>query len=197
MRLLSLARRLYSARPIAFKHIIGYQHPSFFCARPEIRRHFFGAFRQPFVRHCYTIPPKLPFFSSGNSTGYEIINFDKCGDKLRQQSHVGVREFVEIVQKASDFGSRDEAMSFLDQCGVKPNQDLVFLVIWELRDQWKLAYLLFKWGEKCKCLDENTWCLMIWILGNHGKFSTAWSLIRHLLQMSTNIQEAVLVMIDR
>lgn len=116
---------------------------------------------------------------------------------MREKDHVGVREFVGIVQKASDFGSADEAMSFLDECGVKPNQNLVFLVIWELRDQWKLAYLIFKWGENCKCLDENTWCLMIWILGNHGKFSTAWSLLRVLVQMSTNIQEPVLIMIDR
>ncbi|XP_015070558.1 pentatricopeptide repeat-containing protein At1g80880, mitochondrial [Solanum pennellii] len=197
MRLLSIARRLYSARPIAFKHIIGYQHPSLFAARPEIRRHFFVAFRQPSVRHCSTIPPKLPFFSSGNSTSYEIINFDKCVNTLREKYHIGVNEFVGIVQKASNFGSGDEAILFLDEYGVKPNQELVFLVIWELRDQWKLAYLVFKWGEKCKCLDENTWCLMIWILGNHSKFSTAWSLIRDLLQMSTDIQQAVLIMIDR
>lgn len=197
MRLLSLARRLYSARPVAFNYKIGYQHPSLFFALQESRRHFFGAFRQPFVRHSSTLPPKPPFFSSGSFTSYEIIDFDKCVDTLRERSHIDVREFVGIVQKASDFGSGDEAMLFLDECGVNPNQDLVFLVIWELRDQWKLASLLFKWGEKCKCLDENTRCLMIWILGNHGKFSTAWSLIRDLLQMSTNIQEAVLIMIDR
>ncbi|KAH0687384.1 hypothetical protein KY284_017937 [Solanum tuberosum] len=197
MRLLSLARRLYSARPIAFKHIIAYQHPSLFAAQPELSCSFSVAFRQPSVRHCSTIPPNLPFFSSGNSTSYEIINFDKCVDTLREKYHDGVNEFVGIAQKASDFGSGDEAILFLDECGVKPNQELIFLVIWELRDQWKLVYLLFKWGEKCKCLEENTWCLMIWILGNHSKFSTAWSLIRDLLQMSTDIQEAVLIMIDR
>ncbi|MCD9560559.1 hypothetical protein HAX54_019258 [Datura stramonium] len=197
MRLLSLARRLYSARHFAFNHKIGYQHTLLFFALPESRLHFFGAFRQPFVRHCSTLPPKPPFFSSGNFTSYEIIDFDKCVDTLRERSHIDVREFVGIVQKASDFGSGDEAMLFLDECGFKPNQDLVFLVIWELRDQWKLSYFLFKWGEKCKCLHENTRCLMIWILGNHAKFSTAWSLIRDLLQMSTNIEQAVLIMIDR
>ncbi|CAN4088595.1 unnamed protein product [Withania somnifera] len=197
MRLLSLARRLYGARPVTSKHIIGYQHSSLFAAQPELRQHFFVAFHQPSVRHFTTIPPKFPFFSSGNSASYEIIKFDKCVDTLREKCRFDVSEFVEIVQKASDFGSGAEAMLFLDECGVKPNQDLVFLVIWELRDQWKSAYFLFKWGEKCKCLDKNMWCLMIWILGNQGKFSTAWFLIRDLLQMSTNIQDAVLVMIDR
>lgn len=197
MRLLSLARRLYNVRPVAFKHIISYQHPLLFFAQPKSRRHFFVTFHQASVRHCSTIPPKLPFSSSGNSTSYEIINFDKCVNTLREKSHFDVSELVGIVQKASDFGSGDEVMLFLDECGVKPNQDLVLLVIWELRDQWKLAYLLFKWGEKCKCLAGNTWCLMIWILGNHGKFSTAWSLIRDLLQMSTSIHEAALIMIDR
>ncbi|OIT05118.1 PREDICTED: pentatricopeptide repeat-containing protein At1g80880, mitochondrial [Nicotiana attenuata] len=200
MRLLCLARRLYNPRRLASKHIIGSiapQPPSLFAPKPELKRHFFGAFRQPFVRTCHTTPAKPPFFSSGNSTCYEIINFDNYVDTLREKSQLDVSQFVGIIQKANDFGSGDEAMLFLDECCVKPNKDLVFLVIWELRDQWKLAYLLFKWGEKCKCLEENTWCLMIWILGNHGKFSTAWSLIRDLLQMSTNIQEAVLVMIDR
>ncbi|XP_060205276.1 pentatricopeptide repeat-containing protein At1g80880, mitochondrial [Lycium barbarum] len=197
MRLLSLARRLYNARPLTFKHIIGYQHPSLFSARQVLTCHFFDAFRQTSARHCSTIPPKPPFFSYSNSTSYGIINFDKCVDILREKTHIDVHEFVGIVQKANDFGSGDEAMLFLDECGVKPNQDLVFLVIWEWREQWKLAFLLFKWGEKCNCLDENTWCLMIWILGNHGKFSTAWSLIRDLIQMSTNIQEMVLIMIDR
>ncbi|KAM3380561.1 pentatricopeptide repeat-containing protein, mitochondrial [Capsicum galapagoense] len=197
MRLLSLARKLYSAHPVTIKHIISYQHPSLFAAQAKLTRHFFVAFRQPSVRHCSTVPPKHTLFSSGNSTCYEIINFDKCVDTLRERTDFDAGEFVGIVQKASDFGSRDEAMLFLDECGVKPNHDLVFLVIWELRDQWKLAYLLFRWCEKCKCLDENTWCLMIWILGNRAKFSTAWSLIRDRIQMSTNVQEAVLIMIDR
>nr|XP_016474941.1 PREDICTED: pentatricopeptide repeat-containing protein At1g80880, mitochondrial-like isoform X2 [Nicotiana tabacum] len=195
MRLLCLALRIYKTRPLAFKHIIGSiapQYPSLFASQP-----FFGAFRQPFVRTCHTTPAKPPFFSSGNSTCYEIINFDKYVDTLREKSQLDVSQFVGIIQKANDFGSGDEAMLFLDECCAKPNNDVVFLVIWELRNLWKLAYLLFKWGEKCKCLEENTWCLMIWILGNHGKFSTAWSLIRDLLQMSIDIQEAVLVMIDR
>ncbi|CAN4086475.1 unnamed protein product [Withania somnifera] len=188
MRLFSLARRLYNARPVAFKHIISYFHSSLFASQPESRRHFFVTFRQPSVRHCSTMPPKPPSFSSFNSHPYEISNFHKFVDRLRQKSHFDVPEFVGIVQKASNFGSRDEAMLFLDEYGVKTSQALVFLVIWELRVQWKLAYLLFKWAEKCKYLSENMWCLMIWILGNHGKFSTSWSLIRDVLQMSTNIQ---------
>lgn len=200
MRLLSLARRLYNARPLASKHIIGSiapQPPCLFASKPKLKRHFFGTFRQPFGRTCHITPSKPAFFSSGNLTCYEIINFGKHVDTLREKSQLDVSQFVGIIQKANDFDSGDEAMLFLDECCAKPNNDVVFLVIWELRNLWKLAYLLFKWGEKCKCLEENTWCLMIWILGNHGKFSTAWSLIRDLLQMSIDIQEAVLVMIDR
>lgn len=104
---------------------------------------------------------------------------------------------IEAIQKADQFSSKDEAIEVLDKAGVKPKQDLVYWAIWDLRGEWKLAFLVFKWGEKWGCLGGKVWALMIWVLGNHRKFSTAWCLIRELHRSSMDIRRPMLVMIDR
>ncbi|KAL6134217.1 hypothetical protein ACLB2K_066450 [Fragaria x ananassa] len=88
-------------------------------------------------------------------------------------------------------------MAFLDESGVEANRDMVLLAIWELRGDWKLAFLGFKWGEKRKCCDEEACSLMVWVLGSHRKFSTAWCLIRDLNQALMDTRRAMLIMIDR
>lgn len=88
-------------------------------------------------------------------------------------------------------------MAFLDESGVEVKRDTVVLAIWELREEWKLAFLGFKWGEKWGCCDEEACSLMVWVLGSHRKFSTAWCLIRDLNQALMDTRRAMLIMIDR
>jgi hypothetical protein len=70
-------------------------------------------------------------------------------------------------------------------------------VIWELREEWRLAFLAFKWGDKGGCVDEKACELMVWVLGNHRKFNTAWILIRDLHRSLMSTRKAMLIMIDR
>lgn len=74
---------------------------------------------------------------------------------------------------------------------------MVFWAIFELRDEWKSAFLVFTWGEKHCCLGEKVWALMIWVLGNCKKFDTSWSLIRKMYESSVDTRRAMLIMIDR
>lgn len=198
VRLLDLARRLHKTHSILLLPRI-FNSRTFLPASPtlaqhNLRRHFSGVFR----RTSFSRVPQNRKFSSFQTTqAYEIINFEEYVERLSENSRVGVSEFIGLLEKAKDFASGDEAIAFLDQYSVKPSKDFVFLVIWALRDQWQLAYLAFKWGEKWECIVEETWCLVIWVLGNHKKFSIAWALISDLVRNSVDVQEAVLIMIDR
>lgn len=98
---------------------------------------------------------------------------------------------------AAHFPSEAEAMASLDESGIRANQNLVYSVIWELREEWRLAFLAFKWGDKWGCVDEKACELMVWVLGNHRKFNTAWILIRDLHRSLMSTRKAMLIMIDR
>ncbi|KAA8540553.1 hypothetical protein F0562_024528 [Nyssa sinensis] len=135
--------------------------------------------------------------SSHNQTLDEPVDFDGYTEKPHQQSQPAVLEFVGLLKDAKNFVSEIEAIAFLDDSGFQPNENLIFSTIWALRDEWKLAFLVFKWGEKWSCSDEKISGLMIWVLGNHKKFNTAWCLIRDLHRSSVDIRQAMLIMIDR
>ncbi|KAL6584976.1 hypothetical protein OROMI_004265 [Orobanche minor] len=156
---------------------------------------------QAFRRTSYGPSKRKPHFSSQIHTHirstYQIIDFSECLDEPDEKSQLDLREILQRVEKAKDFASGDEAIAFLDGSGVKPDKDFIFSVIWGLKEEWKLAFLVFKWGEKWDCVVEKTWCLMIWLLGNHKKFSTAWTLIQELHHNSKETQQAMLIMIDR
>ncbi|CAL1376810.1 unnamed protein product [Linum trigynum] len=104
---------------------------------------------------------------------------------------------VESLTVASQFSTEAEATTYLDDSGIKPSLELVYSVIWELRENWKVAFLAFKWGEKRECADEKACELLVWVLGNHHKFGIAWTLIRDLHRASLSIRSVLLVMIDR
>ncbi|GER48510.1 pentatricopeptide repeat-containing protein [Striga asiatica] len=128
---------------------------------------------------------------------YQIVDFSKQLDEIKQETQLELRGILERAEKAKDFASGDEAIAFLDGSGVKPDNDLIFSAIWALRDDWKLAFLAFKWGVKWDCVVQKTWSLMVWLLGNHQKFGTAWTLIHELHRDSKDTQQAMMIMIDR
>ncbi|XP_051148182.1 pentatricopeptide repeat-containing protein At1g80880, mitochondrial [Andrographis paniculata] len=173
-------------------------------------RQFTSQLNPSFVRAFHRTPcrrpdyaPQLSFFPQDQSQSQvrsisRKINFSDWAEEVRGDAQLGLGEVLERVRKAKDFASGDEAVAFLDGCGVKPDKDFIFSCVWGLREEWKLAYLVFKWGEKWECLAERTWWLVIWVLGSHKKFSTAWTLIRELHRdASIDAQQAMLIMIDR
>ncbi|XAR50461.1 hypothetical protein NMG60_11004797 [Bertholletia excelsa] len=142
-----------------------------------------------------------PFFSTRLSfhdqNVQETIDFSETINQTHQIEQLGVRNLVEAVRRVDQCSSGEEAIGFLEGSGVDLNSDLVYSAIWALRDDWKLAFLVFKWGEKRGCLAEKIWDLMTWVLGSHKKFNTAWCLIRDLHLSSMDTRRVMLVMIDR
>ncbi|XP_059641821.1 pentatricopeptide repeat-containing protein At1g80880, mitochondrial [Cornus florida] len=164
-------------------------------------QHYFTlAFHQTILVPFHSLR-NSPHFStlqaSHNQSLCEPVDFVEYKPKTHQQNQSGVHELVQLLKKAKGFVSEEEAIAFLDDSRVELNTDLIQSTIWEVRDEWKLAFLVFKWGEKWGCNVEKTWGLVIWVLGNHKKFNIAWCLIRDLHRSSSmDTRAAMLIMID-
>uniref|UniRef100_A0A0R0G316 Pentacotripeptide-repeat region of PRORP domain-containing protein n=1 Tax=Glycine max TaxID=3847 RepID=A0A0R0G316_SOYBN len=100
--------------------------------------------------------------------------------------------FLELLKKVTH--SSQQALG-LHLSGFQANRDLICSAIWVLREEWKPALLAFKWS--CHGNDEKVCNLMIWVLATHGKFSTAWCIIRDMHRSSLSTRQAMLIMIDR
>ncbi|KAJ9568220.1 hypothetical protein OSB04_004186 [Centaurea solstitialis] len=176
-------------RSIAAQHASSYSHSAY-------------TFSHAFRRTLGMQTPKLIYthFSTLNPphihNPYETINFTQLESCTNESKTSSVIELVKLLR--SNFGSEDvELMDFLDGSGIKASRDLVISVIWALRDEWKLAFFVFKWGQKWRCDDEKAWSLIIWVLGNHKKFNNAWCLIRDLYRSSMDTHRPMFVLIDR
>ncbi|KAL8456963.1 hypothetical protein ACS0TY_034984 [Phlomoides rotata] len=199
MAFLAILRKLQLQRPaVRFTRILpSLPHQLFSHSPPCPKLYFSQAFHQTpcglsrYTPHIGTLP------HLHDQNPYQIIDFWTYKHETPEEIKLGVGDFLERVRNAKDFASGDVAIAFLDNSDVKPDKDFVFSVIWALREEWKLAFLVFKWGEKWDCVVEKTWCLMIWLLGNHKKFSTAWTVIHALYHASKDTQQALLILIDR
>ncbi|GAB4850556.1 hypothetical protein Ancab_029865 [Ancistrocladus abbreviatus] len=125
------------------------------------------------------------------------IDLSELGDKENEIKELGVTKIVELVKKAADFTLKTESMAFLDDSSIEPNENLVYLAIWALRDDWESAMSVFKWGEKWGCNCEKILGLIVWVLSSEKQFSVAWCLIRDSLQLRMDTRRAMLVMIER
>lgn len=105
------------------------------------------------------------------------FNFDLDDPSLLQ--------FIQLLKKDDD---DHDCLSSL-----KPNIDLIRSAIWVLRDDLKPALRAFNLGYN----DEKVCNLMIWVLGTHDKFHTAWSIVRDMRSSSLSTHQAMLIIIDR
>ncbi|XP_014500612.1 pentatricopeptide repeat-containing protein At1g80880, mitochondrial [Vigna radiata var. radiata] len=101
-------------------------------------------------------------------------------------------EFLELLKKVAHSSSQAEG---LRSSNFQANRDLICSAIWALREEWKPALLAFKWN--CHLNDEKVCNLMVWVSATHGKFSTAWCIIRDMHHSSLSTRQAMLIMIDR
>ncbi|XP_050381436.1 pentatricopeptide repeat-containing protein At1g80880, mitochondrial [Argentina anserina] len=176
MALPSLARRLRTKHPLCLSI-------TFLLHHPMSVNHLPHPFQSP--RHFSAQVLSHPIGFNGQRFNPAVTH------------NLGLTHFLESLRSSASLANEAEAMTFLDESGVEAKRDMVVLAIWELRADWKLAFLGFKWGEKWGCCDEEACSLMVWVLGSHRKFSTAWCLIRDLNQALMDTRRAMLIMIDR
>ncbi|GMI86089.1 hypothetical protein like AT1G80880 [Hibiscus trionum] len=189
MALLSLARRLQRIHShTLFPFLLPSPFPS------SSTQHLFSlAFHQTF-----SIPSQNPLFTSNFSTHQSLSSqtqnypFEIAPPAIHD-ADPQQPALLHLLKRFAHFSSETEAMASLNESGIKATPGLVCSVIWTLREEWRLAFLAFKWG----CSGESTYELMIWVLGNHRKFNMAWCLIRDLYRSSMDTRRAMFIMIDR
>ncbi|KAF6172824.1 hypothetical protein GIB67_034676 [Kingdonia uniflora] len=167
--------------------------------RPILHSHPFSHFL-PTHKRLLSPSTSLPKPSlSPNQTLFEITPVELQLQKTINPSEPGINGVLEILRKAKTFASQREGIAFLDESGVNPTEGLVCSVIWVLRNDWDLALLGFKWGEKWGCCNSGSgaWDLMVWVLGKHKRFGSAWHLVRMMIGAKVDPQQAMLIMIER
>ncbi|KAJ1428482.1 Tetratricopeptide-like helical domain superfamily [Sesbania bispinosa] len=148
--------------------------------------------------HAITKRPHLvvPAFAdvSSSQTFYQTVSLPSNSHSQCQNQHApfnfnldlddpALPQFLELLKKG------------LHLSGFQANRDLVCSAIWALREEWKPALRAFEWNPHDN--DEKVCNLMIWVLGTHGKFSTAWCIVRDMHSSSLSTRQAMLIMIDR
>ncbi|XP_038896356.1 pentatricopeptide repeat-containing protein At1g80880, mitochondrial isoform X2 [Benincasa hispida] len=185
----SIARRLCRNHPLQFhqlRHLIYFQIPD----SP------FQAFHRTICLHSQAARQFSALPSVSQKDGHPF-HFDTGRFQNYRPNDARNAQFVELLKRVARLPSEAEAVAALDEFDVQADRHLVYSAIWVLRDDWKSSFLAFKWGEKWGSVDEEICNLMIWVLGNHKKFSTAWCLIRELHGSVMDSRQAMLVMIDR
>lgn len=154
---------------------------------------FSSAFHRTGLVH-YQILSYVPHFVSSHrfSTQTTSENFD-----IKQALAPLEQGLIDLIRQVSELESEADAMASLEESCFDLNHESFFSLIWELRDEWRLAFLAFKWGEKRGCDDQKACDLMIWVLGNHQKFNIAWCLIRDMFNVSRDTRKAMFLMMDR
>jgi hypothetical protein len=140
-------------------------------SKTSLSQAFYQTFSIP--SHSNTpYPPPPPF----------DINFDF--------DHPTLFKFIQFLKN----NNNDDDAHFLSSLE-EPNTDLICSAIWVLREDWKPALRAFKLNSLYN--NEKACNLMIWVLGTHAKFSTAWSIIRDMHNSSISTHQAMLIIIDR
>lgn len=192
----SLARRLQRTHHHLFLPLI-IASPS---SSPSSQQTF------PFPSHAFHQTSPIPSLQTHHFSTFQPISTYNLNDPFgfdnpRFQTHdphdPGLLQFLELLREVPHCPSEAEAMAFLDDSGIEASREMVYSAIWELREEWRMALLAFRWGDKWGCSDEKTCNLMIWVLGNHRKFNTAWCLIRDMYRSKVDTRRAMLVLIDR
>ncbi|VVB11544.1 unnamed protein product [Arabis nemorensis] len=155
--------------------------------------YFSSAFHRAGLVHSHILS-HVPNFVSFNRFSTQTLSetFD-INQALAPLEH----GLVELVRQVSELESEADAMASLEESSFDLNHESLYSLIWELRDEWRLAFLGFKWGEKRGCDDQKACDLMIWVLGNHQKFNIAWCLIRDMFNVSRDTRKAMFLMMDR
>ncbi|KAJ0229577.1 Pentatricopeptide repeat-containing protein [Hirschfeldia incana] len=114
-----------------------------------------------------------------------------------------VSEDVETISKLmKECGSnRKELREKLEQCDVKPTNELVVEILSLSRNDWETAFTFFLWSGKQQgyLRSVREYHSMISILGKMRKFDTAWTLIDEMRKLTPSLvnSQTMLIMIRK
>lgn len=134
--------------------------------------------------------------SKDDDENEEEIDFDIISDEVVSE------DVLKISKLLKDCGSnRKELRDKLEQCDVKPSNELVVEILSQARNDWETAFTFFIWAGKQQGYVRSVreYHSMISILGKMRKFDTAWTLIDEMRKFSPSLvnSHTLLIMIRK
>ncbi|XP_068653295.1 pentatricopeptide repeat-containing protein At1g80880, mitochondrial [Aristolochia californica] len=139
--------------------------------------------------------PSFPLGSSPNHYRYETSDYETEESETVSSDPLALRQFIELLKQTKQLSISEEAISFLKQSGMQPTEEVVYAMMWELRNEWKLAFLAFRWGGTYLSNTQRCWNFMTWILAKKKKFNIAWQLVLEMHRLNVSARKALLIMI--
>ncbi|KAI3932289.1 hypothetical protein MKW98_025009 [Papaver atlanticum] len=170
-------------------------HPSSSAASHFLKPYSSSSSIRPYLHPKLSHYPTLTDFQFQEKQEIDDDDDDDDDDRYKNPSDKNTHLFIKILRQAN---SDEHAMDFIYKSSIKPTESLICSVIWELRNEWELGFLAFKWGLNSGCFSNTNkvWILMIWVLGKQRQFGVAWSLIRKMVPSSLDSRKALLIMIQ-
>lgn len=138
------------------------------------------------------------FTSSSNShDGSDYEQEDSTDSSLDYKAYPDVETIEAIFKEHGTHAA--QVHKKLEQCGVRPTQDLVTVILSRARNNWEIAFTFFIWASKQTGYVHSVrqYHSIISILAKMRKFDTAWSLIEEMRGASLVNPQTLLIMIRR
>lgn len=123
----------------------------------------------------------------------ELVGFTQSDENEEEidlditSGEVVSEDVLKISKLLKDCGNnRKELRDKLEQCDVKPSNELVVEILSQARNDWETAFTFFLWAGKQQGYVRSVreYHSMISILGKMRKFDTAWTLIDEMRKFS-------------
>ncbi|KAF8083226.1 hypothetical protein N665_0787s0008 [Sinapis alba] len=140
----------------------------------------------------------------------ELVGLNHCNEDDDHEDEEEIEPHNEVVSEdvktisklLKECGSnRKELREKLEQCDVKPSNELVVEILSLSRNDWETAFTFFVWSGKQQGYVHSVreYHSMISILGKMRKFDTAWTLIDEMRKFSPSLvnSQTLLIMIRK
>ncbi|XP_031481760.1 pentatricopeptide repeat-containing protein At1g80880, mitochondrial [Nymphaea colorata] len=190
-----LIQRVLSSVPSSQGFSVSNTHKLIFSPSFSFQSSLFSWFLSPAIsKHPHHGYCQSPF---PNQYTYESSDFE--ADE-RDQDEPHMESVLKILFEVKELPTEEGALGALGASGVTPTENLIFGLLLRLKNEWRLALLVFQWGVSKyghSGFGPKVRHLVIWILAKHNRFDLAWSLIRTLHQHSMVTSQTLLIMIKR
>ncbi|KAJ3698416.1 hypothetical protein LUZ61_002121 [Rhynchospora tenuis] len=109
-----------------------------------------------------------------------------------------LQSFIQHLSTAKSLSSSpNQALSLLNSSsGVEISKELVCRAMWEVRKDWELALVAFRWGEECVVDYPWAWHFIIQVVCKKERFDLAWVLVRRMYRNGILTQRAVIIIME-
>ncbi|KAJ4755000.1 Pentatricopeptide repeat-containing protein [Rhynchospora pubera] len=146
-----------------------------------------------------TSPDSIPFPPMAG-TQDDLSNFEPEPEPAgpNKPDSTDLQSFIQHLSTAKSLSSsQKQALSLLKSSwGVEVSKELVCKAMWEVRKDWELALVAFRWGEACVANYPWAWLFIIQVVCRKERFDLAWVLVRRMYRNGILTQQAMIIIME-